>query len=70
LDWNMPGLSGSQLLGQIHHVANPQTTIAVISGQIDQEIQSISSKYKIAYLLTKPVDMSSLEDLINSVKVS
>ena len=70
LDWNMPGLSGPQLLGQIHHVVNPQTTIAVISGQIDQEIQSLSSKYKIAYLLTKPVDMSILEDLINSVKVS
>ena len=67
LDWNMPGLSGAQLLNQIRDLNRPETRVAVISGQLDQYLQDICATNGVHDLLTKPIDLSSLELLINKV---
>ena len=67
LDWNMPGLSGAQLLTQICGLKKAQTRVAVISGQLDQNLKDICEIHGVQDLLTKPVDLSSLAKLITTV---
>ena len=71
VDWNMPGMSGAKLLEKIHDLiyraptrAHHRTEIAIISGQIDHSLQLVCHNLKIKHLLTKPVGLKELEELV------
>ena len=71
VDWNMPCMSGTELLEKIHDLiykaptrAHHRTEIAIISGQIDHSLQLVCHNLKIKHLLTKPVGLKELEELV------
>lgn len=74
VDWNMPGMSGAELVLKIQSILKKTSTspghsteIAIISGQIDRTLQVVCSQMHINHLLSKPVEIEELEALINTI---
>ena len=71
LDWNLPGLSGRELVKKIQAMlANPTepnlntTEIVLISGQLDSSLQAYAREAPAKLFLSKPIELRALEDLV------
>ena len=67
LDLSMPGLSGEELAHQLRNLfSQQQLTLIAVSGHTPQSVHEQSSIFE-GYLL-KPLELSTLVELLNSLK--
>ena len=68
-DWMMPKMDGLELIHKIRQSSHPDTVILMITALASREAKEKALEAGADDYISKPIDMSILEDVLNKYKV-